>query len=76
MMAMWGDTALTFLTIVRMPSSVAWAVLILTTFMPAKKSLRMNSCSHLLSLIDATIFVCFMGLNTLLGAKLMKIGQT
>ena len=57
--AMCGDTARTFLIIVRIPSGVACAVFIRTTFMPAKKSLRMKSTSQRRSLIEATIFVCF-----------------
>ena len=54
-----GETALVFLTISLIPSSVACAVLILTTFIPEKKSFLRKSTSHLLSLIEHTIFVCF-----------------
>lgn len=57
---MWGDTARTLWMILRSPSGVAWAVFMRTTFMPALKRLRIKSTSHLKSLIEHTIFVCFM----------------
>ena len=59
MRARCGDTSRTFFMMFFMPSGVAWAVFMRTTFTPAKNNLRMNSLSHLLSLIEATILVCF-----------------
>ena len=55
-----GVTALVLRMILRMPSGVAWAVFILTTFMPAKNKWRRKSCSQCWSLMVHTIFVCFM----------------
>ena len=57
--ARWGETVLTFFIILRIPSGVACAVFIRTTFIPAKNNLRRNSTSQRRSLIEATIFVCF-----------------
>ena len=57
--AMCCETARVISTIFFIPSAGAWAVFIRTTFIPAKNNLRRKSISHLKSLIEQTIFVCF-----------------
>ena len=56
-------TARVFRIICFIPSGVACAVFIRTTFIPASKSWRIKSTSHLRSLIEATILVCFINIR-------------
>ena len=58
-MAILSDTALTFSTIFSAPSTVAWAELILATFIPFLYSSLMKSTSQLMSEMVQMIFVFF-----------------